>query len=96
MDMRNHYDSDWHNDMNYLALSEDVIRFADERCIDTFTMMGHSMGGRTAMYVACRYPDRVKGLIVIDTAPVDETAKSDEFNKDVISILKFITNYWEI
>ena len=62
VDMRNHYDSDWHNDMNYLALSEDVIRFAEERCIDTFTMMGHSMGGRTAMYVACRYLDRVKSL----------------------------------
>ena len=96
MDMRNHYHSDWHNDMNYHALSEDVIRFADERCIDTFTMMGHSMGGRTAMYVACRYPDRVKGLIVIDTAPVNESAKSDEFNKDVISILKFITSYGDI
>ena len=96
VDMRNHYESDWHNDMNYHALSDDVIRFADERYIDTFTMMGHSMGGRSAMYVACRYPDRVNGLIVIDTAPVDESAKSDEFNKDVISILKFITSSWEV
>ncbi len=91
VDMRNHYDSDWHNDMNYRAMSEDVIRFADEHFIDTFTVMGHSMGGRTSMYTACRYPDRVNGLIVIDTAPVAETANADEFNKDVKSILTFIT-----
>ena len=94
--MRNHYESDWHNEMNYRALSEDVIRFADERCIDTYTIMGHSLGGRSAMYVARRYPDRVDSLIVIDTAPVNEVAKSDELNKDVISILKFINRNLDI
>ena len=48
------------------------------------------------MCVDCRYPDRVDSLIVIDTAPVDEVAKSDEFNKDVISILKFINRNLDI
>ena len=30
------------------------------------------MGGRTAMTLACRYPDRVDGFISLDAAPVDE------------------------
>ena len=92
VDMRNHFDSDWHNEMTYRAMSDDIIRFADEHFIDNFTVLGHSMGGRTAMYVASRYPDRVNGCIVIDTAPVDESANSDEFNKDVKAILTFITS----
>ena len=34
--------------------------------------MGHSMGGRTAMTVACRFPDRVDGVISVDSAPKNE------------------------
>ena len=42
------------------------------------------------MHLACRYPDRVKGLISIDSAPVDESAQWEEFNKDVKAILEFM------
>ncbi|XP_037940476.1 probable serine hydrolase [Teleopsis dalmanni] len=33
---------------------------------DKITLMGHSMGGYTAFYFACLYPDRVDGLICLD------------------------------
>ena len=32
--------------------------------------MGHSMGGKTAMALALRHPQRVGRLIVVDIAPV--------------------------
>ena len=32
--------------------------------------LGHSMGGKTAMQVALRFPERVSCLIVVDIAPV--------------------------
>lgn len=38
--------------------------------------MGHSLGGRSAMTTACRYPDRVEGCIVLDAAPVDESTNT--------------------
>lgn len=89
--MRNHFDSDWHDDMNYRVMSDDVLRFADEHFIDTFTLLGHSMGGRAALHLACRYLDRVKGLISIDSAPVDESANWEDFNRDVKAILSFMS-----
>jgi pimeloyl-ACP methyl ester carboxylesterase len=48
--------------------------------------MGHSLGGRTAMYVAAKYPLRLDGLICIDIPPVDQTSDKD-FGKDAYSIL---------
>ena len=53
-------------------MAEDLIRFADRMQLDKFTLLGHSMGGRSAMTVACKYPERVDGVICVDTAPVDE------------------------
>ena len=62
--------------MNYNALTEDVIRFADQNGIQNFTILGHSLGGKTAMTLACKYPDRVDGVISVDSAPVDESGPS--------------------
>ena len=71
--MRNHAASNHHDEMNYEVLSDDIIRFADKHAIQNFTILGHSLGGRTAMTTACRYEHRVDGVISIDSAPIDES-----------------------
>jgi len=50
-------------------MADDVLRFADEHALDKFTVIGHNLGGKTAMHVALMHPDRVSGLISLDTAP---------------------------
>jgi esterase len=65
--------SDHHDEMNYTVLSDDIIRFADKHNLDKFTILGHSLGGKTAMYVACRFPNRIDGCISVEAAPVDES-----------------------
>lgn len=50
-------------------MSDDIIRFADKMGFETFTLMGHSMGGRAVMTTACLNPDRVDGVIAVDAAP---------------------------
>lgn len=70
--MRNHAGSDHHDDFNYDVLAEDVVRFADAQGLDKFTVLGHSLGARTAMTLACRFPERVTGVIAVDAAPVNE------------------------
>ena len=47
------------------------------------------MGGRTAMTTACRYPDRVDGVISIDTAPVDES-KNEAVIDQIRSVITFM------
>ena len=77
-EMRNHPQSDHHEDFNYQVLSDDIIRFADKMGLDKFTLLGHSMGGRTALTCACRRPDRVDGVISVDAAPLDESDQNVE------------------
>lgn len=69
MDLRNHGESDQHMSMTYAEMAEDVLRFADSKSIDKFTVLGHNLGAKTAMTLACAHPDRVNALISIDTAP---------------------------
>ena len=67
--LRNHAFSDHHDDMDYPAMADDIIRFADQQGFKTFTLMGHSLGGRCVMTTACLFPDRVDGVITLDSAP---------------------------
>jgi len=51
-------------------MAEDLRAWLDSQKIsEPVDLLGHSMGGRTAMAFACRYPERVRRLIVVDTAP---------------------------
>ena len=43
----------------------------DAQCLARVTLLGHSMGGKVAMLLACRHPQRVTRLIVVDIAPKD-------------------------
>jgi len=69
VDLRNHGESDHHDSMTYREMAEDVIRYADNANIDRFTILGHSMGGKTAMTLASLYPNRIDGIVIVDAPP---------------------------
>ncbi|MBW8200082.1 alpha/beta fold hydrolase [Flagellimonas abyssi] len=69
IDQRNHGKSFHSEEFNYDILSDDVINYMDHFSIDSAYVMGHSMGGKTAMQLATSHPDRVTKLIVADIAP---------------------------
>jgi esterase len=52
-------------------MSGDVLKLMDELEIDDAVLLGHSLGGKVAMAAALEHPDRVKGLVVADIAPMD-------------------------
>lgn len=72
LDLRNHGGSPHAEPMSYEAMVEDVIEWLDAQGeAGPVALMGHSMGGKVAMLLACRHPGRVRQLIVVDIAPRD-------------------------
>lgn len=71
IDMRNHGSSPHVDGMNYRLMVQDVLEVADHLQLAHFDLMGHSMGGKAAMWLALDYPERLKKLIIVDIAPVN-------------------------
>lgn len=72
LDLRNHGGSPHAEPMTYAAMAEDVLGWLDAQAgAAPVTLLGHSMGGKVAMLLACRHPARVRRLIVVDIAPRD-------------------------
>jgi pimeloyl-ACP methyl ester carboxylesterase len=71
LDARNHGKSPHAPLMTYDAMVADILAWMDGKGIARAVMVGHSMGGKTAMRFACLYPKRVERLVVVDIAPKD-------------------------
>lgn len=71
LDLRNHGGSPHADEMDYPAMMADVLAWLDAQSLARVTLVGHSMGGKTAMLLACRQPERVERLVVVDIAPKD-------------------------
>ncbi len=84
LDMRNHGSSPQHPLMDYVNMTADVLGFMDDQGLSVASFLGHSMGGKVAMWFALNHPERVNKLIVADIAPV---TYSHCFNK-LITALK--------
>lgn len=69
LDLRNHGQSPHSDEMNYSLMANDVAEFLDSKEIETATVVGHSLGGKTAMQFALQFPKRTEKLIVEDMAP---------------------------
>ena len=52
-------------------MREDLRQFADALGLARFVVGGHSMGGTVTELFAERYPDRLAGLLVVDSPPPD-------------------------
>lgn len=62
------YSADW--------LVDDLLAFADAVGLDTFHLLGFSLGGMTALSVAVRAPERLRTLVVIGVTPDREPRAS--------------------
>jgi len=71
MDMRNHGASPHVEGMNYRLMVQDVLAVVDHLQLSKFDLMGHSMGGKAAIWLALDYPERLNKLIIVDIAPVN-------------------------
>jgi len=69
LDARNHGRSPHEDQFSHALMAHDVLAFADHHGIERFSLLGHSMGGRTAMEIAVHHGERVEHLLIVDIAP---------------------------
>ncbi|MGB0933801.1 MAG: alpha/beta fold hydrolase [Lishizhenia sp.] len=66
VDQRNHGHSPWSDNFDYDLLVSDLKQLVDAEALNEFILLGHSMGGKTAMAYAQKYPETLEKLIVVD------------------------------
>lgn len=75
VDLRNHGRSFHHPQQTFDLMAEDLLNLLDDLGLSAIDLLGHSLGGKTAMQFAQSFSDRLSRLIVVDIAPrkyVDE------------------------
>ncbi len=69
LDLRNHGRSFHDDEMDYEMMCQDILNYCQHHNLDSISILGHSMGGKIAMYLAVHHPKLVVKLIVADIAP---------------------------
>ena len=69
LDLRNHGRSFHSDTFSYPDMVADLEHYVSHHNLQPFVLLGHSMGGKLAMWYATTYPQRVQKLIVADMAP---------------------------
>lgn len=69
IDLRNHGRSFHSDDFSYEFMVTDLKNYCDVHNLSEIVLMGHSMGGKVAMFFAAQYPEMVQKLIVADISP---------------------------
>lgn len=69
VDQRNHGRSFHSDDFNYDLMVQDLKSYIGEHQLKDIILLGHSMGGKTAMLFAVEYPELVEKLIIADISP---------------------------
>jgi len=84
VDQRNHGKSPHSDEMSFELMAEDLAELMADLGVEKASILGHSMGGKTAMKFADLHPDKLEKLVIVDIAPKkyqpSHTAYFDAFN----------------
>ncbi|XP_074046209.1 sn-1-specific diacylglycerol lipase ABHD11-like [Macrotis lagotis] len=79
VDARNHGESPPGPDCSYEAMSADLQALLSKLGLTSCVLIGHSMGGKTAMMLALQKPELVERLVSVDISPFMVTGTSSIF-----------------
>ncbi len=86
IDQRNHGKSGRHNVFNYEAMVDDLVGFFEMQNLEKAHILGHSMGGKTAMQFAFDYPAKIDKLIIADISADEYSHKHDILIDAMLSV----------
>ncbi|GCB17533.1 abhydrolase domain-containing protein C22H12.03 [Aspergillus awamori] len=75
--MRNHGESGHHPKHDYMEMALDVKSFIERHQLRAPTIIGHSMGAKTALTLALESPTLIKDVVAIDNCPIRLPLESD-------------------
>ncbi len=78
IDQRNHGRSPHAQQHSYFSLMGDIKELADSLDLSKLMLLGHSMGGKAAMYFATHFSGMVSKLIVVDMSPLSYSKEGKE------------------
>ena len=50
-------------------MADDIAHYCETHQLQEVLILGHSMGGKTAMHLACKHPHLFKAIVIADIAP---------------------------
>ena len=75
-DQRNHGQSPHSQIHDYDSMRDDLFELAGDLNLKKFFLAGHSMGGKTAISFALKWPEMLNGLLIADISPfTNETGR---------------------
>lgn len=81
-DQRNHGQSPHSDIHDYDSMRDDLLELAGDLKLKKFFLAGHSMGGKTAISFALKWPEMLNGLLIADISPfMDENTKHSAYNQ---------------
>lgn len=89
-DQRNHGQSPHSEYHDYESLSQDLLELSEDLNIDKFFLAGHSMGGKTAINFALKWPEKINGLVIVDISPFRTSDQEQSFYDQHRKILQAI------
>lgn len=81
LDQRNHGLSPHSEQWDYDVMADDLKEFIDRHQLKNPILLGHSMGGKTVMFFALKYPDIASKIIIADIAARASHRHHDEVLK---------------
>jgi len=78
LDLPNHGQSPHQEELSFQSMADAVLEWMDSEGLNKVHLLGHSLGGKVAMFFADEHPDRLESLIVADIAPKDYEPHSQD------------------
>lgn len=81
-DQRNHGKSPHSDIHDYESMRDDLFELVSDLGVEKFFLAGHSMGGKTAISFALKWPEMLNGLLVADISPFkgDDVARTEYYH----------------
>ncbi|XP_042898402.1 sn-1-specific diacylglycerol lipase ABHD11 [Parasteatoda tepidariorum] len=92
-DTRNHGDSGWITNLSYESMMEDLKNIMEHLHMPKAVLVGHGMGGKTAMEFALKFPDLVEKIVVEDMSLKYQNGGENDFCMKYFELLTESLNH---